>query len=112
MFDWIWFPAEGSSILENTALVIALVRDVVFLLLLVVALIAILVMLAMIRKLLKTVQETANTVKDTSESVQEAVNKISEQVVEPATSNADAMRGIGGIFGFITGMRGRKKRES
>ena len=38
MFNWIWFKEE--AFLENTALVVALVRDVVFLIILVVALIA------------------------------------------------------------------------
>ena len=104
------FPDNNGAI-ANTAIVVGLMRDVVFLVLLTVALIALLVILAKIRQLLNTVQETANRVKETSESVQEAVNTISEQVVEPAASNAGVMRGIGGVFGFLTGMGRRRKRR-
>ncbi len=110
MFDWIWFPAKDSSILENTALVVALARDIVFLVILVIMLIALLVVFAKIRQLLNTVQETATTVKETSESVQETVNTISEQVIEPAASNAGVMRGLGGLFGFLQGLRRRRRR--
>ncbi len=99
------------DIVEDVAIVVGLVRDVIFLLLLTAALIALLVMLGMIRKLLNAVQETANTVKETAESVQETVNTVSEKVVEPAASNAGAMRGLGGLFGFLMGMRRRRKRE-
>ena len=73
--------------------------------LLTVALIALLVVFSKIRDLL-------NTVKETAESVQDAVNTVSEKVVEPAASNAGAMRSIGGFFGFILGLRGRKRRKS
>ena len=111
MFDWIWLPAKDSSILENTALVVTLVRDFLFLVILVIVVIALLVVFAKIRQLLNTVQETANTVKETSESVQEAVNTVSEKMVEPTVSNAGVMRGIGGLFGFIQGMRRRRKGE-
>ena len=93
------------GIVTNIAVVVGLVRDVVFLTLLIVALIALLVVFKKIRELL-------NTIKDTAESVQEAVNTVSEKVVEPAASNAGAMRGIGGFFGFILGLRGRKRRKN
>lgn len=91
---------------------VGLVRDIVFLLLLTVALIVLLVLLAKIRQLLNTVQETANTVKETVDSVQDTVNTVSEKVVEPTTSNAGAMRRIGGFFGFLLGMVRRRKRRN
>ena len=93
------------EIVKDIATVVGLVRDVVLLTLLLVALIALLVIFTKIRELL-------NTVKDTAESVQDAVNTISEKVVEPATSNAGTMRGLGGFFGFILGLRGRKRRKT
>ena len=92
------------EIIDDIATVVGLVRDVVLLALLTVALIALLVVFSKIRDLL-------NTVKETAESVQDAVNTVSEKVVEPAASNAGAMRGIGGFFGFILGLRGRKRRK-
>ena len=95
----------------DIATIVGLVRDVVLLALLTIALIALLVIFTKIRQLLITVQETANTVKETAESVQETVNTVSEKVVKPASSNAGAMRGIGGFFGFILGMVRRRKQE-
>ncbi len=93
------------EIVEDIATVVGLVRDVVLLALLTVALIALIVVFSKIRDLL-------NTVKETAKSVQDAVNTVSEKVVEPAASNAGAMRGIGGFLGFILGLRGRKRRKS
>ena len=93
------------GIVTNIAIVVGLVRDLILLIILIVALIAILVVFNKIRELL-------NTVKETAESVQEAVNTVSEKVVEPAASNAGAMRGIGGFFGFILGLRGRNRRKN
>ena len=93
------------EIVKDIATVVGLVRDVVLLALLTVALIALLVVFSKIRYLL-------NTVKETAESVQDAVNTVSEKVVEPAASNAGAMRGISGFLGFILGLRGRKRRKS
>ena len=88
------------NIVSDIAIVVGLVRDVVFLLLLFVALIALLVIFNKMRGLVNKLNETAET-------VQEAVQTVSEKVVEPAASNAGAMRGIGGLFGFLMGMRRR-----
>ncbi len=99
------FFGGDSGLIDNIATVVGLARDVVLFLLLTVALIALLVIFNKIRELL-------NTVKDTAESIQEAVNTVSEKVVEPAASNAGAMRGLGGFFGFILGLRGSKRRDS
>ena len=96
---------------EDIAIVVGLVRDVLLLSLLTIALIALLIIAAKIRQLLNTVQETANTVKETADSVQETVNAVSEKVVEPAASNAGVMRGVGGVFGFLLGMGRRRKRQ-
>ena len=99
------------NIVTDIATIVGLVRDVVLLSLLTIALIALLVIFTKIRQLLNTVQETANTVKETAESVQETVNTVSEKVVEPASSNAGAMRRLGGFFGLILGMVRRRKQE-
>ena len=96
---------------EDIAIIVGLVRDILLLSLLTIALIALLIIAAKIRQLLNTVQETANTVKETVDSVQDTVNTVSEKVVEPASSNAGAMRRLGGFFGFILGMVRRRKRE-
>ena len=93
------------DIVNDIATIVGLVRDVVLLALLTIALIALLVVFGTVKKLLDTIQDTA-------ESVQDTVNTISEKVVEPAASNAGAMRGLGGFIGFILGLRGRKQRKT
>ena len=98
------FFGTDTKLIEQIAIVVGLVRDILLLVLLAVALIALVVVFSKISQLL-------NTVKDTAESVQEAVNTISEKVVEPTASNAGVMRGIGGFFGFILGMGRRRKQE-
>lgn len=99
------------NVVTDIAIIVGLIRDVLLLSLLTIALIALLIIFSKIRQLLNTVQETANTVKETADSVQETVNAVSEKVVEPASSNAGAMRKLGGFFGFILGMVRRRKRE-
>ncbi len=93
------------DIVNDIATIVGLVRDVVLLALLTIALIALLVVFTTVKQLL-------DTIKDTAESVQDTVNTISEKVVEPATSNAGTMRGLGGFIGFILGLGGRKQRKT
>ena len=93
---------------SDIAIVIALVRDIVFLLLLAVALTLMLVMLAMlvaVRRLLGSVEETAET-------VQEAVKKVSENLVEPAAADAGTARKVGRAAGFLWGFFGGRRKSS
>ncbi len=90
---------------NDIATVVGLIRDVVLLLLLTVALIALLVIFGAVKRLLDSAKATAESVHDT-------VNTISEKVVDPVASNANAMRGVGGILGIIMGMRGGKRGKN
>ena len=86
---------------SDIAIVIALVRDIVFLLLLAVALTLMLIMLVAIKRLL-----------DTAETVQEAVKKISENLVEPAAADAGTARNVGKAAGFLWGFFGGRRKKS
>ena len=86
---------------SDIAIVIALVRDIVFLLLLAVALTLMLIMLVAIKRLL-----------DTAETVQEAVKKISENLVEPAAADAGTARKVGRAAGFLWGFFGERRKKS
>lgn len=90
---------------SDIAIVIALVRDIVFLLLLAVALTLMLVMLAAVKRLLGSVEETAET-------VQEAVKKVSENLVEPAAADAGTARKVGRAAGFLWGFFGGRRKSS
>lgn len=90
---------------SDIAIVIALVRDIVFLLLLAVALTLMLVTLFAIKRLL-------NSVEDTAETVQEAVKKISENLVEPAAADAGTARKVGKAAGFLWGFFGGRRKSS
>ena len=90
---------------SDIAIVIALVRDIVFLLLLAVALTLMLVMLFAVRRLLGSVEETAET-------VQEAVKKVSENLVEPAAADAGTARKVGRAAGFLWGFFGGRRKSS
>ena len=92
------------DIVKDIAIIVGLARDVVLLVLLLVLLVAALAVAAKLREILNNVRETSDTVRET-------VNTVSEKVVEPAASNAGAMRGLGGFLGLLLGMR-RKKRGS
>ena len=90
---------------SDIAIVIALVRDIVFLLLLAVALTLMLIMLFAIKRLLGSVEDTAET-------VQEAVKKISENLVEPAAADAGTARNVGKAAGFLWGFFGGRRKKS
>ena len=90
---------------SDIAIVIALVRDIVFLLLLAVALTLMLIMLVAIKRLLGSVEDTAET-------VQEAVKKISENLVEPAAADAGTARKVGKAAGFLWGFFGGRRKKS
>ena len=90
---------------SDIAIVIALVRDIVFLLLLAVALTLTLIALFAIRRLL-------NSVEDTAETVQEAVKKVSENLVEPAAADAGTARKVGKAAGFLWGFFGGRRKSS
>ena len=90
---------------SDIAIVIALVRDIVFLLLLAVALTLTLIALFAIRRLL-------NSVEDTAETVQEAVKKVSENLVEPAAADAGTARKVGRAAGFLWGFFGERRKKS
>ena len=90
---------------SDIAIVIALVRDIVFLLLLAVALTLMLVMLFAIKRLLGSVEDTAETVQD-------AVKKISENLVEPAAADAGTARKVGKAAGFLWGFFGGRRKSS
>ena len=93
--------------ISDIAIVIALVRDIVFLLLLAVALTLLLIVMFAIRRLL-------NAAEGTAETVQDAVKKVSENLVEPAASEAGTARKVGRAAGFLWGFfgGGRRKKSS
>ena len=90
---------------SDIAIVIALVRDIVFLLLLAVALTLMLILLFAVKRLLGSVEETAETVQD-------AVKKVSENLVEPAAADAGTARKVGRAAGFLWGFFGGRRKSS
>ena len=90
---------------SDIAIVIALVRDIVFLLLLAVALTLMLILLFAVKRLLGSVGETAETVQD-------AVKKVSENLVEPAAADAGTARKVGRAAGFLWGFFGGRRKSS
>ncbi len=90
--------------LNDIAAIVGLVRDVVLLVLLTVALIALIVVFSKIRQLL-------NTAKSTADTFQQTVAMVSEKMVEPATSNMENARRLGGIVGFALGIFRRRKKD-
>ena len=90
---------------SDIAIVIALVRDIVFLLLLAVALTLMLILLFAVKRLLGSVEETAET-------VQGAVKKVSENLVEPAAADAGTARKVGRAAGFLWGFFGGRRKNS
>ena len=89
---------------NDIAAIVGLVRDVVLLVLLTVALIALIVVFSKASQILSALKSTVDT-------LQETVNMVSEKVVEPAASNVDTARRLGGIAGFALGIFQRRKKD-
>ena len=87
--------------IENIAVVVGLVRDVLLML----AIGAVLVLVLMVMALLRSVKETVET-------VQETIQTISEKIIEPAAEEVGTSRNIGRVVGFALGIFRRKKQSN
>ena len=87
----------------DTAEIIAMIRDIAFLVLL---LMAILAMLILYRKLASMIDSARRTVKQ----AEDIVSAVSTKVVKPATAGSGAVFGAGKLVSFLFGLR-KKRRE-
>lgn len=88
--------------LLNTIEIVALVRDVIFLLILLVALIALIFIYRKIAQLLEIVKRTA-------QSTEDMVNLLNENIAKPAASGSGVAFGIGKFVSFFAGFLRRNR---
>ena len=90
--------------ISDAAEIIAMIRDIVFLLLLLVVLVAALV-------LFLKVSAVADSVKRTIRDAEEMVSTVSGSVVRPAAAGSGVAFGAGKILAFMWGLGRRKKKK-
>ena len=90
--------------LTDTAEIIAVIRDIAFIvLLLVVAVVA----LVLVRK----VSSVVNSAKRTAKGVEDMMSTVSGSVVKPAAAGSGVAFGAGKILAFILGFGRRRKKQ-
>ena len=90
--------------ITDTAEIIAMVRDIVFLLLLVVILV---VALVLFRKVSAVMDSAKRTIRD----AEEMVSTVSGSVIRPAAAGSGIAFGAGKILAFMFGLGRRKKNK-
>ena len=89
------------------AQIIALIRDVAFLLLLIVLLLIALFFFVLYRKVASLIDSVRRTVKE----VEQIATTVSNKIVAPAAAGSGVAFGAGKVVSFITGMSRRKKER-
>ena len=93
--------------LTDAAEIIAVIRDIVFIVLLLVALVVAVAAAVLVRK----VSSVLNTAKRTAKGVEDMVATVSGSVIRPATAGSGVAFGAGKILAFILGLARRKKKQ-
>ena len=91
----------------DAAEIIAVIRDIAFIVLLLMALVAVVVAAVLVRK----VSSVVNSAKRTAKSVEDMMSTVSGSVVKPAAAGSGAAFGAGKIVAFILGFARRKKKQ-
>ena len=90
--------------LTDAAEIIAVIRDIAFIVLLLVTLV---VALVLVRK----VSSVLNSAKRTAKGVEDMMSTVSGSLVKPATAGSGVAFGAGKILAFILGLSRRKKKQ-
>ena len=90
----------------DTAEIIAMIRDIAFLVLLLMAMMGMLAVFILYRKLASMIDSARRTVKQ----AEDIFSAVSNKVVKPATAGSGAAFGAGKLASFLLGLR-RKRRE-
>ncbi len=93
--------------LTDAAEIIAVIRDIAFIVLLLVMLVAALVVVVLVRK----VSYVLNSAKRTAKGVEDMMSTVSDSVVRPAAAGSGVAFGAGKILAFILGLVRRKKKQ-
>ncbi len=88
----------------DAADIIAVIRDIVFILLLLVTLVVAVV-------LLRKVSSILNSAKRTAKAVEDMMSTVSSGVVKPAAAGSELAFGAGKVMAFILGLGRRKKKQ-
>lgn len=90
--------------LTDAAEIIAVIRDIAFIVLLLVTLV---VAIVLVRK----VSSVLNSAKRTAKGVEDMMSTVSGSVVKPAAAGSGVAFGAGKVLAFILGLGRRKKRQ-
>ncbi len=93
--------------LTDAAEIIAVIRDIAFIVLLLVMLVVVLVAAVLVRK----VSAVLNSAKRTAKGVENMMSTVSGSVVKPAAAGSGVAFGAGKILAFILGLGRRKKKQ-
>ncbi len=93
--------------MTDAAEIIAVIRDIAFIVLLLVMLVAVLVVVVLVRK----VSSVVNSAKRTAKGVEDMMSTVSGSVVTPAAAGSGVAVGAGKILAFILGLTRRKKKQ-
>ena len=90
--------------LTDAAEIIAVIRDIAFIVLLLVTLV---VAMVLVRK----VSSVLNSAKRTAKGVEDMMSTVSGSVVKPAAAGSGVAFGAGKVLAFILGLGKRKKKQ-
>jgi hypothetical protein len=93
--------------LTDAAEIIAVIRDIAFIVLLLVMLVMMVVVLVLVRK----VSSVLNSAKRTAKGIEDMMSTVSGSVVKPAAAGSGVAFGAGKILAFILGLGRRKKKQ-
>ncbi len=90
--------------LTDTAEIIAVIRDIAFIVIL-------LAMLVVVFVLFRKVSSVLNSAKRTAKGVEDMMSTVSGSVIKPAAAGSGVAFGAGKILAFIFGLGRRKKKQ-
>ena len=93
--------------LTDAAEIIAVIRDIAFIVILLAMLVVLVVAVVLVRK----VSSVLNSAQRTAKGVEDMMSTVSGSVVRPAAAGSGVAFGAGKVLAFILGLSRRKKKQ-